>query len=381
MTIADHPLDDHPHFSRWDDPETGVPSYVLSTHLAPLQKAFYFQTPSIKAASEYLWFRALTPPGDAWVLGVVCLDPANPDIRLFPGAQIAGNPWVEVDGTSCVVPVGDGLYRFHPDGSHEEIFRFPEDVRQNRYLFELTTTLDVTCDLKKYVLSSRVGSRWIIGTVDRASGDYTRVDEFSTAHIHAFCSPVDPNLICVNQNHWLDPITGLKSSMNVRMWFLTLDGARYEPVYGDLCFNRNAMGCHEWFGPDGSLYWCDYREGIWKSSTGQNRTRELFWDRPSWHGQTDPVSGRYLTADVRPYTWDPCQVFLYDSTLKKDIAIASDLPRLAVPRRDWRAWHMDPHPCFSEDAAYITYTTTVFDALSVAVCPVQSATEKLGHQS
>ncbi len=377
MTTSEHPLDRHPHFVRWTDPVSQVSSFVLSTHLAPVQKALYFQTPAIKGESQWLWFQALTPPAEKWVLGAVCLDPSNPEIRLFSGAQIGGSPWVEVDGESCVVPVGDGLYRFHVDGEFETLFLFPEEVRKGRHLFELTTTLDVTCDLKKYLLSTRVGNRWLIGTVDRINGEYHCVEEFSTAHIHAFTSPVDPNVICVNQNHWMDPITGLKSNMNIRSWLMTLDGERYEPLYGDLCFNRTAMGCHEWFGPDGSLYWCDYREGIWKSGVGPDRSRNLVWERPSWHGQTDPVKGRFLVADIRPYTWDPCQVYFFDSISGNEIAIASDLPRPRVMKGNWRKWHLDPHPGFSADACFVSYTTTVLDKRSVALCPVQDLVDCL----
>ncbi len=375
-TLIDHPLEHHPHFSAWTDPASGVRSYILTHRLAEVQKSLYFQTPSIKGASQWLWFQALHPPGNTWLLGVVSLDPEHPEIRLFPGSPLSGNPWVERDGESCVAPVDDGLYRFYPDGSYEQIFRFPEEERAGRHLFSLTTTLDVTCDDRYYLLSTHVGNRWMMGCVDRQSGDYAKRAEFGTAHIHCFCSPTDPNLFAVNQNHWRDPITGIKNEMHVRMWLMSLDGSRYEPLYGDLCFNRTAKGCHEWFGPDGSFYWCDYEQGIWKSGTDAQRSRELIWPRPSWHGQIDP-SGRYLAADIRPYTWNPCQVYLFDTQTRQDIAIASDLPKPRVPPGKWRAWHLDPHPHFSGDGSLLIYSSSAYDQNSVALCPLHNATEQL----
>ena len=140
------------------------------------------------------------------------------------------------------------------------------------------------------------------------------------------------------------------------------------------------MGCHEWFGPDGRYYWCDYNDGIYRTDTGPNRKRELIWPRPSWHGQTDPATGKFHCADIRPYTWDPCQVYYFDEERNRDIAIASDLPRPDVGERNWRKWHLDPHPHFSDDGAYVIYTTTAIDGnLSVALSPTAGLKKQIAE--
>jgi hypothetical protein len=373
-----HPLDDHPYFTRWTDPQTEAESYVLSERIAPIMKAHYFETPSMKGDSKWLWFGALCPPGNAWQVGVVSLDPDDPQIRLIPGAHYTGNPWVDPDGETICVPIDEGIFRFDVEGNWTELFRMPNDVRKNRYLYKLVTDLTVTADGRYFLLDSHVGNRWLLSLVDCQTGELTELEWFHNAHIHCFASPVDPTLFAVAQNHWIDPTTGEKNNMHVRLWFMDTQGTRYEPVFGDLWFGHNCMSCHEWFGPDGTFYWCDYREGIYHCGTGPDRTRELLWNRPSWHGQTDPSTGRYHVADIRPYTWNPCQVYFYDAQLQRDLAIASDLPSPLVQGPNWRKWHLDPHPHFSQDGQYVIHTTTApRGEISVAVVPTEPLKERV----
>jgi hypothetical protein len=46
------------------------------------------------------------------------------------------------------------------------------------------------------------------------------------------------------------------------------------------------------------------------------------------------------------------------------------MPPQPIAWRDFRAYHIDPHPAFSADGQWMTYTTTAPGYLTVAMAPV-----------
>ena len=74
-------LNQHPHFERWMDPESGIESFILKERVAPVQQSFYFTNSSISADEQWLWFYTAFPPNRQRMLGVVSLDPGNPVIE------------------------------------------------------------------------------------------------------------------------------------------------------------------------------------------------------------------------------------------------------------------------------------------------------------
>ena len=219
-----HPLDNHPYFTRWQDPESGAVSYVLTEAAAPVQKGMYFQNHSLRGDGKWLWFRGMFPPAPAWVLCAVSLDPDDPQIRTFHHSQIDGNPWIEAGGDTVVVPTGDSLYRYDTEGHVEELWHLPEQIRKKRLLTRLTTTLTPTCDGKYWLMDTIIGNRWLVNKVDRESGELTELGWFHNAHHHVFSSPVDPTLFAVAQNHWIDHVTGEKNEMHIRLWWMDTEG-------------------------------------------------------------------------------------------------------------------------------------------------------------
>ncbi len=369
-------LDAHPHFTAWTDPASGVRSYVLSTHLGPLQKALYYVTPSQRG--RRLWFTVRWPPARTAQLAVASLDPAAPELRLLPGIFPRGNPLLAPDGEAAWVPVEDRILRVTPEGEAEEVVRFPEELLGGRHLFRLVTDLTMSADGRCFALDSHVGSRFLIATADVATGEVTPLRWFFKDHHHVAFSPVDPHLLLVNQGPWHDPITGDKGDMDVRMWVMDVRGTRFEPVQSDLWFSHNAMGCHEWWTPDGRLQWCDYADGIYEVDAPGGE-RRLVWSRPLVHGQTDPT-GRYLCGDANPYHWNaarPCSVWVFDRETGREAAVASNLPEPPLPPRERRRYHPDPHPHFSADGAYLVHTTTALGPLSVALVPMAPIRERL----
>lgn len=376
---ASEPLAKHPYFERWTDPETGVESYILTRRAAPVQKAFYYLTPSISADGKWLWFHASFPPSLQWMLAAVSLDPASPRLRLFQQTAGEGGPRVAPEGDAAYVAIRDGIYRQPVDGEIQTIFRMPPDVLQNRHLFSLVTELTVSADGTHFVLDSRIGNRWLLSLVEIKTGELTPLRWFGTCHHHAQFSPVDPTLILLGQGPYRDPMTGDKFDMNIRMWVMDTKLSRYEPVQADLWFNRNSKSCHEWWGPDGRIFWVDYDDGLYECTLA-DRKRTLFWKHVLLcHAHCDKTL-RYYCGDVNPYTWTPekpCRVFFFDRQTGREIAIASALPVPTMPPRDWRAYHTDPHPHFSPDGRYVIYTTTARGALDVAVAPVAGICQRL----
>ena len=367
-------MDAHPSFTKWTDPHSGVVSYVLSEHIAPLQKALYYVTPSIRGPGRYLWFRACFPPSLARFPAIVDLQELQ--IRYFPQAVGNGGPTSECTpmvtpaGDSAYVGIGDGIHLLHVDGSMREIGRMPSEILRGRHLFRLATDITMSCDGRWFVLDSHIGNGWLISLMDTQTGEVRPLRWFTTDHTHAAFSLHDPGLIQLNQGHGHDPVSGERYEMNIRMWLMTTDLSRYEPVDPTLWFGRNSRCCHEWWTPSGKLQWCDYDRGIWEMDLA-TRHKSLVWAHPLVHGQSDP-SERYLVGDQNPYNWNeklPCSIWLYDRHTGRETAIVTRMPAQPLPWRDFRAFHIDPHPHFSSDGEWVIYTTTALGKVSVAVTP------------
>ena len=87
-------LENHPFFVKWQDPTSGVVSYILDRRVAPLQKSFYFVNESLSPDKKWLWFEAAHPPAPYKCLAAVCLEPDQPDIRYFPQASMSAETGV-----------------------------------------------------------------------------------------------------------------------------------------------------------------------------------------------------------------------------------------------------------------------------------------------
>lgn len=366
-------LAEHPFFTAWTDPKSGVISYVLTERVAPVQKAAYYTAPGISVDGQWLWFRAVFPPHPrARFLAAVHLDPSDPQIRLFHECHLGANPHVVSPGDTLYVPIRDGIYRFHVDGQMDEVFRLPSDVVRNRTIFRLCTTLTISADGRWFLLDSHIGDEYLIALVDVQTGEYRPLKTLNRNYHHAMFSPVDPQLFMMGQGPGYDPMTGVKTHIEQRMWIMDIDQTRFEPVQHDLWFNHNCMSCHEWWAPDGNVLWCDYDEGVYYADL-ETRERTLIWPHGMIHADCNSDATLFC-GDMNPYKWTrekPCGVFFYDRTNQREVAIASGLPEPPLPRVDRRAYHLDPHPHFSPDDKAVMYTTSALGKVDVAVTPVQ----------
>lgn len=364
-------LDDHPLFDRHQDPISQAVCYTLRERLGEVHKGLYFVRPSVCGPGQWLWFSVCNPPSPQPRLACVSLDPSRPELRLFPGSMLNGNPLVEPGGDSAVVPVGSGLYRFRVDGSWELLWRMPDEVLKGRHLFKLCTEVTQSCDGRLILLDSEIGNVFYIATLELATADYRPLRHFARRHYHTAFSLHDPTLFMVNLGQNIDPITGIRTDMDVRTWVMDTTLTRYEPMDPSLWFKHTSMGCHEWWTPSGKINWCDYNEGIWEIEL-PSRAKRLVWSRPLIHGQVDPAE-RWYVGDANCYNWNdrkPCSVWLFDRLRQAEVPIVSRMPPQPLPWPDFRAYHIDPHPCFSDDGHWISFTSTLDGSVNVSLCPM-----------
>jgi hypothetical protein len=369
----------HPFFTPWRDPESDVVSYVLTERLASYQFALYFMSPSMTGGSEWLWFRCAEPPDFTKRLCAVKLDPENPAIRLFPNMPLSGNPWIAPDGETAFVPLRDRICRLHVSGEWEEVLRMPKALLNDRHLFLMVTNVSLSADGRYFLFDSHVGKEFIVWVHDRHTGEHRVVKRFDRKMHHSMFSLHDPDLLLVNQGPGRDVITGERIEIGSRTWLLNVDGSRCEELTPGLQFGKNARNCHEWWTAQGDIQYCEYGSGIWEVNP-DSKTRKLVWPRPSIHGQCSP-DGAWLVCDENTYNWSPekpCSVRAFHRSSGQEIRICGPMPPPPFAWKDWRAWHPDPHPHFSADGQALMYTTSVYDTMNVALCPLEALCKNPG---
>ncbi|MCC5789097.1 MAG: hypothetical protein JJT75_05650 [Opitutales bacterium] len=363
-------LADHPLFTPWEDPHTGVRSFVLRPVTGERQKAWYFTRPSVDADNAFLWFSIFRPHQVSVYPAAVPLQGDLEKVRLFPhwGQRGVFDP---EDPRVVYFPVEDRILRQPVDGPAEEVFRLPKEILGSRHLFRLVTNPTLTADGKYFILDSRIGARWLISLVERETGAFHPLKWFGHEHHHAIASWHDPELFLINQGHWTDPMSGQKEQMDMRIWLMKTTLDRYEPLDSRLWFGRTATACHEWWTGSGKVQYCDYNEGVFEHDPETGK-RELLWSGEAIHGMCDPTN-HYLVRDQGCYKWNektPCRVGFLNRKTGRAVNIVEAMPPQPIPWRDFRSCHIDPHPHFSTDGSLVIYTTTALGEPSVAVCPL-----------
>ena len=367
--MTTHDLASHPYFTPWTDPQSGKVSYILTEKVAALQKSFYFVNTSLSPDGAWLWFEAAHPPAPVKYLAAVCLDPQNPDIRLFPRATIsAETPVIDAEGGVYFVMSerSPDIWRLDIEGGLEKIFTLPDDFVQGRLIQRLGTHLTLSADGAHLLFDGKVGNVWYVATVDRRTGQFRVIKEFSRHYNHAQFSPGDPALFCIAQDHWQDPYTGKQNGYDLRIWLMTTDGECFEPAEPTAFHSPARKGnevCHEWWADDGTLCWIRYQSGCFEMDRETAVIRQV-WERPICHAHCDPTR-RFWVGDQSPYAWpEPCEVVLFDREIQAESRIVSAMPAPVCPRA---AYHIDPHPRFIGDGSRIVYTTTVRGEVDLAV--------------
>ena len=359
-------LDGHPCFERWEDPESGVRSYLLRERLAPVQQSFYFTNPSLSADGRHLWLHAAFPPTPQRILGVVDLDTGT--TRLHPQSGFsAESPMVEPDGTSVLYCARDTVWRLHADGRTEPVFTVPADYVAGRELRRVATHLTRSADGRYLLLDGEVGNHWFAAIADPASGSFRVVKEFIHHHNHAQFSPVDPGLFTIAMDHFHDRVTGRRYHYDHRIWLLDIEDRAFECLTPETYCKHLTGISHEWWSGDGRVCWVGYALGAFELDLGDRKPVHV-WKEPLCHAHCN-ANRTFWCADESPYHWHkrPCKILFFDRARDRVTPIVTAMPEPTAPRK-W--YHIDPHPQFSPDGEWIIYTTTVAGRTDVALCPV-----------
>lgn len=370
-------LSRHPLFTEYTDPKSGVKSYVLTERVAGIQKQFYFAQPSVTRNGKYLWITCCNPPARYSTLAVISLDLDNPFIRHFPYASPDTHcslPCIDPEGDGVYFGCYDTVYKLSVEGELTKIIKLSPEFVHYRPIQRLFTHASISCNNKYIALDMQIGGNWYMAIGDIKTGEVKLLNKFGSCHNHAMFSPVDPDLILLDQDWWRDQHTGEYMPINNRIWLTNTTGTRLEPLMPKEFYGRtDTEGAHDYFSGDGYICWSDYYNGAFECNV---ETREVnhVWKRPICHSHSS-FDRQMFVGDESPYKWKniPCRTIFYDRATNKEIDIFSSLP---YPDYD-RFYHIDPHPQFCADDSVIVSTTTVIDGrVDVAITPVAPLCEK-----
>ncbi len=351
----------------WQDPQSGIKSYILKKQIAPLQQSFYFTSPSISADGRYYWFYVAFPPAGSAEIGrsLALLNFETGDVHYFPDTQFR-------DASPMVDPLTGEVYwaweyavykrKPHADAPVEFVNKIPEEIHQHRYGKRLATHLTMSADRKSLFIDAHLGNEWIAGSLPLDGGDFELWQTFDRCFNHAQFNPKDPELALIAQDWWIDVATGERGDFDDRIWTIRL-GEQAQSIFG----GENGLA-HEWWDADGEHIWfVNYANGTERVNIHSNK-RELVWPNGTCHSHASN-DGKYLVGDIGTYSWSQsgCRVAFYNIETAKEINIASELPVPKWPRGDY---HIDPHPQFCLNDQLIAYTTTVRGGVDVAFCVV-----------
>ena len=380
------------HFKKYTDP-SGVVSYILTTRFAPVQQSFYFTSSCMTDDARYLWFWGKFPPSVVPICAVLDFetDEIIPHFETI-NAQIGQ---VDSDNGDLYFTNCDGLYKVSPRDTESVEERANKSVISYTPFdrFEKNLKGDPPCngvycqhlmwanDRKTCLLEPQFtvnGSR--VGTINIETGEY---DEWLQIHgnryHHAQICPGDPTLGMVNEDFYIDAVTGeyklirtLEDGTLCRIVLVRKDGSAtvIPPMF-------KTRATHEWWAKDGkSFYSVDMTMGLCRYTLDDGKW-ELRVPGKAWHGHCSKNEKYYVTdIDLVEQNFRGCEsrVRFYNYETKKDVFIITENPRWNAPDNQNR-FHMDPHPQFTAGDKYVAHTVTVDGHIDVALTAVEQLVE------
>lgn len=355
-------------FSRWQDPQSGIESYILSREVAPFQQSFYYTTPSYTNDGRYLWFYCAFPPSGSANQGrsLAVADFEANEVRVYPETQfLDASPGVDLDSGEVYWCIGSEIWKRGPLASQpaQLVNRLPADIVCNRRPWRIATHLTFSADRKSLNLDAEIGRQWFVGHIPLDGSEVVVWQEFERAYNHGQFSPVDPDLQLINQDSAVDPVTGDCPPYENRMWLIRR-GETARPI-----FPTGPKHGHEWWSADGQHVWyIHYNRGVERVNIATKSEPELMWPSDTVsHAHVDATE-RYVVADCVPGRDTGIgKVIFYNTETQREISIVSDMP---YPPEDLRRYHVHPHPQFCRNDEYICYTTLVRGRVDVAMVSV-----------
>ena len=380
------------HFKKYVD-KSGVVSYILTTRVAPIQQSFYFTSTCMTDNGRYLWFWGKFPPSIINVCFVLDFetDEIIPHYETI-SAQIGQ---VDTEGDDYYFTNGNGLYKVKANNpeevteianksviSYTPFDRFEKNLKgdppcNGMYCQHLMWANDKkTCLLEPQFIVN--GSR--IGTINIETGEYEEwLQIHGNKYHHAQICPADPTLGLVNEDFYIDAVTGeyklirkLEDGTLCRIVLVRKDGtAKVIPPM----FKERAT--HEWWAADGkSFYSVDMTMGLCRYTMDDGKW-ELRVPGKAWHGYCSKNEKYYVSdIDLVEQNFRGCEsrVRFFNYETKKDVFIITENPRWNAPDKQ-NSYHMDPHPQFTCNDKYVAHTVTVDGHIDVAITPVDQLIE------
>lgn len=352
-------------FTPYIDPQSGVVSYLLTKRAAPVQQAFYFVNTGFSPSQRYLWFYAAYPPAGGRVLGV--LDFEEGTQQVFPETRFCSeSPLVVEEG---VYWASDRFLCFRgprPQDTTELLAKYPDEFFGDRALGHMATHLTFSPDKKELFFDAKVGADFFAGVFNLQTRQFIIWRHFDRYYNHAQFCPTDPDLVLMAQDNQIDPLTGIKTPYDNRLWLLKRNGDFF-PVFRD-----NIRVTHEWWDQDGDhFYALNQMDQLNGPAIIRFNRHDLTWENflpgKYWHAH-DFNHGKWFVADRHPWTDFyrncPSDVQFIERESAKRMTIISKNPEIKTPGN---IYHIDPHPRFSPDGTMITHTATVSGKVDVAL--------------
>ena len=363
------------YFTKYVDPESGVVSYILTNRLAPLQESFYFVNNGFSPSQRYMWFYAAYPPAKGRMLGVIDFEEETQNI--FPETRfLEDSPLVVEEGAYWT---SDQYICFRGPRKEDKtqlIAKYPDDLFGDKLLELMGTHLTLSPNKKELFFDAKSGDDFFAGTIDLETKKFTAWKHFDRCYKHSQFCPNDNNLVLLAQDHQIDPMTGIKTRYNNRLWLLNRDGDLY-PV-----FKHDVIVTHEWWDADGEhFYALNQTDQMNGPAIMKFNKRTLNWENvvkgKFWHAK-DYNHGQWFVADSHPWTdfyrCCPSRVEFIETATDKRVVIISKNPEIETKGA---MYHIDPHPSFSPKGDIITHSTTIHGGVDVAITFVKDVFDKM----
>lgn len=376
------------HFTEYTDPVSGVVSYVLKPGRAQNaegvtvmnQQTLYVTNPSMSSDGRFLWFLCHFSMNQ-YKTELAVLDLMTDEVHYFPSESCRFSPMVDQVTGDALYATPQGIFRRPADPSKEtvQICGVPEELAVGTVV-HLVCHLTMSSDRTKLLLDSRIDDRFFLGTVEIATGKYTKWAEFETMRNHAQFNPVREEPVFICKEFYTEKKTGKfhsiptgKDGVYERMWLFTQkDGEkRIAPL-----FNR---ATHESWLPDGSgLYYCDIKpEGgviVYDLDSGTH-TRVV--PGPCTHTSCNHDGSCWVyDQNVGPwYRGCSWTIRFFNTKTQKFVPIVSVIPAYNDPKHP-SLLHPDPHPQFVAGDRYIAATFNVDGKMTVLLTPTGQLMEK-----
>ena len=375
------------HFTKITDNKSGASHYVLTTRLTEYQQGFYFVNNSMSLDGRYLWFYAV--PRAIYdtmnrSLGyvdfltdevVICYD------VLFDDAT----PFVDPESGAVYYTKGNAIYKREP--GRDRVARKLCTVPIAGYVRKLATHLTMTSDKKHLFLDvNRSDFGCIQGLVEIESGKFT---EWSRAPLgtnmnHGQINPKNDSLALCAFDGWTELSDGSyhkipysNDGVYQRLWTISAEGERR--VWPAM----HNYATHEWWSADGNkIYYCCDKYGIYGIDIRDGEHVSILEGVDPWHA--------HCTKDESLFVWDekkleryggkwyrgcPSALNFLNRKTGKSLVVVTEMPENGFTPDNQTAYHIDPHPRFTENEKYIVFSTSELGGCDLAVAVVDELVE------